>query len=63
MTITIDVPEDRYREIGDLIHSDESPVGIDARHTHILILHLLDRIDKRLERLEKEAGRSSEKSL
>ena len=58
--MTIEVPENEYREIGDLIHSASSPVGIDARHTHILILHLLTRIDKRLERLEQA---SAEKAL
>jgi hypothetical protein len=40
------------RRIGKLIHSDESPVGIDAKKTHILILHKLEQIEERLARLE-----------
>ncbi|MEE2776520.1 MAG: hypothetical protein VYE73_07120 [Acidobacteriota bacterium] len=52
----IEVPEDRYNEIGELIHSASSPVGIDARHTHILILHMLSRIEERLQRLEVASG-------
>ena len=29
------IDEDTYKEIAELIHSDESPVGIDAKKTHI----------------------------
>ena len=36
------------------IHSDTSPVGIDAKKTHMLILYKLDEIAKRLDRLEKK---------
>ena len=41
-----------YEEIAKVIHSDESPVGIDAKKTHILILNKLQEITERLERLE-----------
>ena len=41
-----------YNEIAELIHSDESPVGIDAKKTHILILHKLNQIEKRLNEIE-----------
>jgi hypothetical protein len=41
-----------YAEIAKVIHSDESPVGIDAKKTHILILNKLQEITERLERLE-----------
>ncbi len=43
-----------YQRIEAEISSDQSPVGIDARKTHILILHQLARIEERLERLEKK---------
>ena len=43
-----------YQEIEQLIHSDASPVGIDAKKTHVLILHLLQKIDSRLDALEKK---------
>jgi len=43
-----------YQEIEKLIHSDASPVGIDAKKTHVLILHLLHKIDGRLAALEKK---------
>ena len=43
-----------YEEIAKVIHSDESPVGIDAKKTHILILNKLQEITERLERLEQQ---------
>ena len=43
-----------YAEIAEVIHSDESPVGIDAKKTHILILNKLQEITLRLERLEQQ---------
>ncbi len=48
------IDEDTYKEIAELIHSDESPVGIDAKKTHIYIIHTLNQIEKRLEALEKK---------
>ncbi|MEM6704313.1 MAG: hypothetical protein AAF690_16470 [Acidobacteriota bacterium] len=44
-------PED-VRRIEELIESESSPVGIDAKKTHVLILHMLERLDRRLTALE-----------
>jgi len=57
----IEIDEKTYAEIAALIHSDQSPVGIDAKKTHILILHQLREINRRLEAVEKnvEAIRSN----
>jgi hypothetical protein len=46
------IDQQEYDKIAAEIHSDSSPVGIDAKKTHIMILHLLMDIDKRLKRLE-----------
>ena len=46
------VPEDIYREIEQMIASSESVVGIDAKETHIIIIHKLLEIEKRLKALE-----------
>lgn len=54
--MSFDVPEDRYREIEAMIASDDSPVGIDAKKTHILILHKLLELERRLDRLEARSG-------
>ena len=44
--------KEQYEAIAKEIHSDTSPVGIDAKKTHILILQKLTHIEERLERLE-----------
>ena len=41
-----------YEEIAKVIHSDKSPVGIDAKKTHILILSKLQELSDRMERIE-----------
>ena len=40
-----------YNLIGDYISSKESVVGIDARHTHIIIIKKLIQLEKKLEKL------------
>ncbi len=47
-------PDDEKR-LTQLIASDDSPVGIDAKKTHVLILHKLEQIEARLARLEAAA--------
>lgn len=49
----MNIPENKYKEIEELISSDESVVGIDAKKTHILIIHMLQDIQSQLENLEK----------
>ena len=48
----MDIDQKTYDEIAELIHSDSSPVGIDAKKTHILIIHKLTEIEKRLDKIE-----------
>lgn len=43
-----------YDQIAKEISSDESPVGIDAKKTHIIIIEKLIRIEERLNELEKK---------
>jgi len=47
------VPTEEYEEIARSLSSAESPVGIDAKHTHVMILHALERIERRLSELER----------
>ncbi len=49
-----DITDDEYRRIEKLIASDASPVGIDAKKTHVLILHKLTQIERRLEAIEQK---------
>ena len=48
-----EIPKAEYEAIEKIISSEESVVGIDAKKTHILILHKLMDIQKRLTALEK----------
>ncbi|MEM7163942.1 MAG: hypothetical protein AAF581_00675 [Planctomycetota bacterium] len=48
----MDIPKEEYDRIAAMIESDQSPVGIDAKHTHVLILKLLMDIDERVRRIE-----------
>ena len=49
----MEIDPSRYDEIAKGIHSDSSPVGIDAKKTHILILDMLMNIDQRLKNIER----------
>ena len=49
----MDIDDASYAAIAEMIHSDDSPVGIDARKTHIYIIYMLNQIEKLLEALEK----------
>ncbi len=55
----MDVPEDRYEEIREAITSEESPVGIDAKKTHIMILYMLEDLRERMARLEERLRTST----
>ena len=48
------IDQNTYDQIAKVIHSDSSPVGIDAKKTHILILKMLTDIKLRLDKLEEE---------
>lgn len=48
-----EVEENEYNKIAEIICSADSPVGIDAKKTHIIILHKLDEINQRMIRIEK----------
>jgi len=54
------IPEESYKKIERLISSDESVVGIDAKETHIVIIHKLMELEKRLSALEEQLNRRDE---
>ena len=56
----MEIPDDAYERIEQSIHSDDSPVGIDAKKTHVMILHKLEQIEARLQRLEAAAAGSDD---
>lgn len=50
--MNLNIEKEKYDAIAKLIHSDSSPVGIDAKKTHILILEKLIQLEKRLDQIE-----------
>ncbi len=51
--MNLEVDSDKQDEIAKVITSPDSPVGIDAKKTHIIIINKLVEIEKRLDALEK----------
>jgi hypothetical protein len=47
-----ELPQGEYERIAAEIGSADSPVAIDATETHIIIIHKLGEIERRLARLE-----------
>jgi hypothetical protein len=47
-----EIPKESYKAIEKMIGSEQSVVGIDAKKTHIIIIHKLMEIEKRLAALE-----------
>lgn len=46
------IPQKEYERIATMIHSDSSPVGIDAKKTHILLIYMVEQMQEKLARLE-----------
>ena len=46
-----------YEVIGNYISSPDSVVGIDARHTHIIIINKLIQLEQKLDKLNKKLKR------
>ena len=52
MTDPIDRPREEYAELIERISLPDSPVGIDAKLTHAIIIAYLQEIQSRMERIE-----------
>ena len=48
------ISEEDYRTIEEQITSESSPVGIDAKKTHVMILAKLESLEQRLARIEEQ---------
>lgn len=53
----------KYQHIADAIASSDSPVGIDAKKTHVMILAKLEAIEQRLDLLERSRGMAAPVAL
>jgi hypothetical protein len=52
----LEIPRDEADAIAGVIRSEESPVGIDAAKTHVIILQKLLALERRLDRIEERLG-------
>lgn len=52
MSMDFEISAENRAELEELIGSEDSPVGIDAKKTHVLILYKLQEIERRLAALE-----------
>ena len=50
----LNISKEAFQAIEKEIASEQSVVGIDAKKTHILILHMLQEMGKRLDRIEEK---------
>ena len=57
----LNIDADEYDQIAKEIHSDSSPVGIDAKKTHILILKQLLLLHERLDQIQGQIDRLEQK--
>lgn len=57
--MNLDIEKEVYETIAKEIHSDKSPVGIDAKKTHIIILQKLIALEKRLASIEAKLDEKS----
>ncbi len=48
----LNISPEEFEEIENVISSDESVVGIDAKKTHIIIIHMLREVQQKLDQLE-----------
>jgi hypothetical protein len=49
-----------FSKIAEMIACAESPVGIDAKKTHVYIIHLLQHIERRVKQIEDRLTRLEE---
>ena len=50
------VPEQEFEAIERMIQDPGSPVGIDAKKTHVIIIHILMDLQRRVKQLERLHG-------
>lgn len=53
----LEMSRDEAEAIADAIRSEDSPVGIDAGKTHVIIIQKLLALERRLDRIEERLGR------
>lgn len=49
----MNIQPEEYNTIAEMISSDDSPVGIDAKKTHIYIIHKLHQLEEKMNEMQK----------
>jgi len=52
----LEMSRDEANAIAEVIRSEDSPVGIDAARTHVIIIQKLLALERRLDRIEERLG-------
>lgn len=52
----LEMSREEAAAIAEAIRSEDSPVGIDATRTHVIIIQKLLEIERRLDRMEERLG-------
>ena len=47
------ISNEDFERIAAAIHSDNSPVGIDAKKTHVMLIYMVERLQEKLDAVEK----------
>ena len=47
------ISDEDFERIAAAIHSDSSPVGIDAKKTHVMLIYMVERLQEKLDAVEK----------
>ena len=56
--LTQNLTAKEYAHIAKEIESSDSPVGIDAKKAHVIILHKLIALERRLDRIEEQLAKA-----
>lgn len=52
--MNLNIPKKEFEDILEQIRSEDSPVGIDAGKTHVLILYKLQQLEHRIHAIEQK---------
>ena len=58
----MNISPEEFEKIASEIQDETSPVGIDAKKTHIFILHKLNQLQQQLDRLEQQVTDNAAKT-
>ena len=58
---SMNIPQEEYDRIAATISSDASPVGIDAKKTHVMLLHMVGQLQSQVQEMSLRLATLEEK--